>query len=141
MEVEHPLLAEKSIFAKPNIAQSQTKASDEVITPLSKTSISEASHDFCNHSESFKKLVEMSLPCNEPVEKKLSWLRTQIVGNNAEFDSPFGRQKIVYADHTASGRSLSCNENFIIKHLLPFYGMLMTSCLHPLYFHNHSYMF
>ncbi|OIW18167.1 hypothetical protein TanjilG_31287 [Lupinus angustifolius] len=64
----------------------------------------------------------MGLPCNESVEEKLSWLRSQIIGNDAEFYSSFGRTRLVYADHTASGRSLYYNENFIINHLLPFYG-------------------
>ncbi|WJX53703.1 hypothetical protein P8452_39670 [Trifolium repens] len=110
------------------LAQSQNiKVRNEVSVPLSKTnSILETSHDFCYHPESFKKLVEMDLPCNESAEEKLSWLRSQIVGNDAEFDSPFGRRKLVYADHTASGRSLHYNENFIINHLLPFYGNTHT---------------
>lgn len=125
MEVlEHPLLAEIPVLAEPCMDQSVDKTNNEVGV-LSKTSIS--SHDFCNHSESFKKLVEMGLPCNESVEEKLHWLRSQIIGNDAEFDSPFGKRKVVYADHTASGRSLHYNENFIIKHLLPFYGKLFTS--------------
>ncbi|KAK7247572.1 hypothetical protein RIF29_42457 [Crotalaria pallida] len=121
----HPMLAEKSI----NIVQiqSQSKSScDESISVLSKTSTLETSHDFCNHSESFKELVELGLPCNESIEEKLCWLQSQIIGNDAEFDSPFGRRRLVYADHTASGRSLCYNENFIIKHLLPFYGNTHT---------------
>ena len=130
MEVEHPLFEEKPIFAEPCIVQSESKV-DEEVGVLSKTSVSETSQDFCNHSESFQKLVEIGLPCNESVEEKLSWLRSQIIGNDAEFDSPFGRRKLVYADHTASGRSLHYNENFIINHLLPFYGMLHhTSIIH-----------
>ena len=84
--------------------------------------LSEAWDDFCNHSESFKKLVEMGLPLNDSVEAKLAWLRSQIVGDDAEFDSPFGRRRILYSDHTASGRSLHHTENFIIHNFLPFYG-------------------
>ncbi|XP_045823644.1 uncharacterized protein LOC123916269 isoform X1 [Trifolium pratense] len=124
MELEQPLLVDIIHM----LAQSQNiKAKIEVSVPLSKTnSILETSHDFCYHPESFKKLVEMDLPCNESVEEKLSWLRSQIVGNDAEFDSSFGRRKLVYADHTASGRSLRYNENFIINHLLPFYGNTHT---------------
>ncbi|KAE9602777.1 hypothetical protein Lal_00049855 [Lupinus albus] len=118
---KHPLFAEKSIFTQSE-SQRKPSSSDEVISVLSNTSILETNHDFCNHPESFKKLVEMGLPCNESVEEKLSWLRSQIVGNDAEFYSSFGRTKLVYADHTASGRSLHYNENFIINHLLPFYG-------------------
>lgn len=123
MEVEHPLLSKKPVLTKPCMDQSEDKTHNEVGV-FSKTSTTETSHDFCNHSESFKKLVEMGLPCNESVEEKFSWLRSQIIGNDAEFDSTFGKRKVVYADHTASGRSLHYNENFIIDHLLPFYGML-----------------
>lgn len=80
--------------------------------------------DFCKHLEFFKKVVEMGVPCNELcVEEKLCWLRSQIIGNDLEFDSPFGRRLLVYADHTASGRSLHYSENFITNHLLPFYGI------------------
>ncbi|RDX81567.1 csd, partial [Mucuna pruriens] len=123
MEVEHPLLAEKPILTDP----CRDKTNNEVgVLVLSKTSIPETSRDFCNHSESFKNLVEMGLPFNESVEEKLSWLRSQIVGNHAEFNSPFGKRKLVYADHTASGCSLHYNENFIITHLLPFYGNTHT---------------
>ncbi|CAL0306659.1 unnamed protein product [Lupinus luteus] len=122
MEVsEHPLMAKKSMFAQSETHRKPSN-SDEVISVLSNTSILETYHDFCNHHESFKKLVEMGLPCNESVEEKLSWLRSQIIGNDAEFYSSFGRRKLVYADHTASGRSLHYNENFITNHLLPFYG-------------------
>ena len=84
--------------------------------------LAEASDDFCNHSESFKNLVEMGLPLHDSVETKLAWLRSQIIGEDAEFDSPFGRRRILYSDHTASGRSLHHSETFIMHHLLPFYG-------------------
>ncbi|CAI8619120.1 unnamed protein product [Vicia faba] len=119
MELEsYPLLA-KIISMLPQNGDSE---------PLSKTSnVSEVSNDFCYHPESFKKLVEMDLPCHESVEEKLRWLRSQIIGDDdAEFDSSFGRRKLVYADHTASGRSLRYSENFIINHLLPFYGNTHT---------------
>ncbi|KAJ1405056.1 Pyridoxal phosphate-dependent transferase, major domain [Sesbania bispinosa] len=108
--------------------QSQSKAK-KVDVSSKTTSIAETSRDFCNNSESFKFLVEKDLPCisNElSVEQKLCWLRSQIIGNDAEFESPFGRRKLVYADHTASGRSLHYNENFIINHVLPFYGNTHT---------------
>ncbi|KAL2342923.1 hypothetical protein Fmac_004208 [Flemingia macrophylla] len=107
--------------------QSHHKATTNEVGVFSKTSTSsETSHDFCNHSESFKKLVEMGLPCNESAEEKLCWLRSQIIGHDAQFDSPFGKRKVVYADHTASGRCLHYNENFIINNLLPFYGNTHT---------------
>ncbi|CAK8578979.1 unnamed protein product [Lathyrus sativus] len=82
------------------------------------------------HSDSLQNLFEIGLPCNESVEEKLCWIQSQIIGDDAEFDSPFGRRKLVYADHTASGRSLHCIENFITKHVLPFYGNTHTSESH-----------
>ncbi|KAK7318450.1 hypothetical protein RJT34_03152 [Clitoria ternatea] len=120
VHVQHPLLAEPICMA-----ESQIKVNNEVQV-LSETSLSETPHDFCNHSDSFKKLVEMGLPCNEHVDEKLSWLRSQIIGHDAVFHSPFGTRRLLYADHTASGRSLHYNENFIINHLLPFYGNTHT---------------
>lgn len=82
----------------------------------------------CKHSSesesesSFEKVVETGVPCNECVEERVRWVRSQIIGYGAEFDSPFGRRIVLYADHTASARSLRYNENFIANHLLPFYG-------------------
>ncbi len=38
------------------------------------------------------------------LEKYFEQFRKNIVGNNASFDSPFGRQKMIYADWIASGR-------------------------------------
>lgn len=115
--VEQTWLAVKPIFSELCIAPSRNKVNN-VST--------ETSPDFCNiHSDSFEDLVEIgiNLPCNESVEEKLCWLRSQIIGNDVEFNSPFGTRKLVYADHTASGRSLHFIENFITKHLLPFYGI------------------
>lgn len=118
--VEQTWLAVKPIFSELCIAPSRNKVNN-VST--------ETSPDFCNiHSDSFEDLVEIgiNLPCNESVEEKLCWLRSQIIGNDVEFNSPFGTRKLVYADHTASGRSLHFIENFITKHLLPFYGNTHT---------------
>ncbi|KAK7399389.1 hypothetical protein VNO78_10571 [Psophocarpus tetragonolobus] len=74
----------------------------------------------------FEKVVEMGLPCNECVEEKLRWVRSQMIGSNVHFDSPFGKRLLLYADHTASAPTLHYNENFIIHHLLPFYGNTHT---------------
>src|SRR4051812_29336991 len=57
-------------------------------------------------------------------EAKVEWVRSQVVGRDAEFDTPFGRRALVYADHTASGRSLRYIEDYILTQVLPFYGQL-----------------
>ncbi|XP_050386195.1 uncharacterized protein LOC126802591 [Argentina anserina] len=75
--------------------------------------------------ESFRKL-EQEVPMSESAELRLSWLRSQVIGAYAEFDSPYGKRRLTYADHTASGRSLHYIENFIINNVLPFYGNTHT---------------
>jgi hypothetical protein len=50
------------------------------------------------------------------------WLRSQLVGKDVEFDTPFGRRVLTYADQTASGRSLRYIEDYIVNEVLPFYG-------------------
>ncbi|TKY60424.1 cysteine desulfurase [Spatholobus suberectus] len=101
----HIFKAQKPKFAE---AEGQSKANNNEVASVSSTEET-SSHDFRYHSESFKELVEMGLPCNR-----------------VEFHSPFGRRILVYADHTASGRSLQYNEYFITNHLLPFYGNTHT---------------
>ncbi|KAG9137583.1 hypothetical protein Leryth_019768 [Lithospermum erythrorhizon] len=64
---------------------------------------------------------------DDPQFKKLSWLRSQIIGQNVDFISPFGKRILTYADHTASGRSLYYIEDYIINNVLPFYGNTHTS--------------
>ncbi|XP_027343824.1 uncharacterized protein LOC113856271 [Abrus precatorius] len=121
-KAKQPMLAEKPIFPELCIAQSQRKANSGIEI----STIEETSHDIFNLPESFKMLVEMRLLDNESAEEKLCWLRSQIIGNDVEFNTPFGRRKLIYADHTASGRSLHYIENFITDHLLPFYGNTHT---------------
>ncbi|GJM87822.1 hypothetical protein PR202_ga03815 [Eleusine coracana subsp. coracana] len=55
-------------------------------------------------------------------EKKVEWLRSQLIGQGVEFDTPFGRRLLTYADQTASGRSILYIEDYIVKEVLPFYG-------------------
>ncbi|KAI6691885.1 hypothetical protein NL676_019595 [Syzygium grande] len=89
-------------------------------------------NDLRKHSESFRKLG-VGIPAAGSVsdaEKRLAWVRSQIVGGEAEFDSPFGRRRLTYADSTASGRCVSYIEDFIIDNILPFYGNSHTSDSH-----------
>lgn len=122
--VEHTWSSMKPILAQLCIAPNKRKANKKVNNVSSdETCLNNI------HLDSFQNLFELGLPCNESVEDKLSWIHSQIIGNDAEFDSPFGRRKLVYADHTASGRSLHCIENFITKHVLPFYGINIHASL------------
>ncbi|RWW25596.1 hypothetical protein GW17_00010047 [Ensete ventricosum] len=57
---------------------------------------------------------------------KFRWLRSQIIGAEAEFETPFGRRRITYSDHTASGRFLRFVEEFLQRDVLPFYGNTHT---------------
>ncbi|XP_020111476.1 uncharacterized protein LOC109726351 [Ananas comosus] len=60
-------------------------------------------------------------------EERIAWLRSELVGSDVEFKTPFaGRRRLVYADQTASGRCLHYIENYIIQHVLPIYGNTHT---------------
>ncbi|KAL9229739.1 hypothetical protein vseg_005174 [Gypsophila vaccaria] len=59
-------------------------------------------------------------------KRKLNWLRSQIIGGETEFDSPFGRRRITYADTTATARSLRFIEDYILSSVLPYYGNTHT---------------
>ncbi|XP_042448853.1 probable cysteine desulfurase [Zingiber officinale] len=58
---------------------------------------------------------------------RFQWLQSQIIGGEAEFDSPLGRRRVTYADHTASGRFLAFVEEFLRRHVLPSYGNTHTA--------------
>lgn len=49
-------------------------------------------------------------------------LRAGLIGEGAAIETPFGVQKLVYADYTASGRALRQVEDFVAEHVLPFYA-------------------
>ncbi|KAG0494451.1 hypothetical protein HPP92_005445 [Vanilla planifolia] len=62
-----------------------------------------------------------------PAEKRLEWLRSQLIGRDLQFDTCFGKRLLTYADHTASGRCLRYIEEYITQQVLPFYGNSHTS--------------
>ncbi|XP_059663534.1 uncharacterized protein LOC132309224 [Cornus florida] len=76
-------------------------------------------------SKSFR-MLENDVP-NGPPQGKLAWLRSQVIGSDVEFDTPFGKRRLTYADYTASGRCLQFIEKYIIEKVLPFYGNTHTS--------------
>lgn len=81
----------------------------------------------CPRAESSSSSSQRSL---REGEERIAWLRSQLVGSDVEFETPFaGRRRLVYADHTASGRCLHYIENYIIQHVLPIYGTYPTVLL------------
>ncbi|CAN8006412.1 unnamed protein product [Ixodes hexagonus] len=60
-------------------------------------------------------------------ERLLSYINDSVIGKDASFVGPFGRQKVMYCDHTASGRSLTFIEDFIRDEVLPMYGNTHTT--------------
>uniref|UniRef100_A0A0E0MKG7 Aminotransferase class V domain-containing protein n=1 Tax=Oryza punctata TaxID=4537 RepID=A0A0E0MKG7_ORYPU len=63
-------------------------------------------------------------------EQRVEWLRSQLIGKDVEFDTPFGRRLLTYADQTASGRSLRYVEDYLVNEVLPFYGNTHTEDSH-----------
>jgi selenocysteine lyase/cysteine desulfurase len=56
------------------------------------------------------------------LEEYFSIFRKEIIGIIHEFESPYGRQKLVYADWIASGRLYHPIENILTSHFYPFVG-------------------
>jgi selenocysteine lyase/cysteine desulfurase len=52
--------------------------------------------------------------------------RKNVIGYNAQFDGPFGTQKVIYADWTASGRLYQPIESIINQSIGPFVGNTHT---------------
>ncbi|MGF1724757.1 aminotransferase class V-fold PLP-dependent enzyme [Photobacterium nomapromontoriensis] len=56
----------------------------------------------------------------------MDFLRQSVIGEHWPIETPFGIKPLVYADHTASGRSLNFIEQFIQSKVMPFYGNTHT---------------
>ena len=42
-----------------------------------------------------------------------NYINSNIIGNQTSFITPFGRRRIIYCDHVASGRSVKFIEDFL----------------------------
>ncbi|MEM7462960.1 MAG: aminotransferase class V-fold PLP-dependent enzyme [Pseudomonadota bacterium] len=60
----------------------------------------------------------------------LEQLRAGLIGEGTTFESPFGKQNLVYADYVASGRALRQIEEFILEKVLPFYANSHSEASH-----------
>jgi len=61
-----------------------------------------------------------------PSKRLIERIRGSVIGDGALLDGPFGPRRILYADYTASGRSLAFVEDFIRDHVLPSYANTHT---------------
>ncbi|PJE26363.1 Selenocysteine lyase/Cysteine desulfurase [Pseudooceanicola antarcticus] len=57
-------------------------------------------------------------------------IRSGLIGDGMIFDSPYGPQRLLYADYVASGRALRQVEQFIAEEVLPVYSNSHTEASH-----------
>ncbi|WP_249161477.1 aminotransferase class V-fold PLP-dependent enzyme [Actinospica acidithermotolerans] len=66
------------------------------------------------------------MSCGSPNSPLIDRIRSGLIGDGAVLDGPLGPRRVVYADYTASGRSLDFIEEFIRDQVLPRYANTHT---------------
>lgn len=63
----------------------------------------------------------MIIKAESPFDK-LAELKSELIGDGITIGTPFGEKPLVYADYTASGRSVKAIEDYIQTEVLPYYA-------------------